>query len=57
MSIREKCSMVSVLIIDDNTDIVDSMVEGMDMFGIKVKGKAYDGLEQFKKKIVQTLYY
>mgnify|MGYP000509996706 CR=1 FL=1 len=53
MSIREKCSMVSVLIIDDNTDIVDSMVEGMDMFGIKVKGKAYDGLEgleQFKKK-------
>jgi len=53
MSIREKCSMVSVLIIDDNTDIVDSMVEGMDIFGIKVKGKAYDGLEgleQFKKK-------
>ena len=49
---REKCSMVSMLIIDDNTDIVDSMVEGMDMFGIKVKGKAYDGLEgleQFKK--------
>jgi len=44
--------MVSVLIIDDNADIVDSMVEGMDMFGIKVKGKAYDGLEgleQFKK--------
>ena len=44
--------MTSVLIIDDNTDIVDSMVEGMDMFGIKVAGKAYDGLEgleQFKK--------
>ena len=52
MSIREEGVMVSVLIIDDNTDIVDSMVEGMDMFGIKVKGKAYDGLEgleQFKK--------
>jgi DNA-binding NarL/FixJ family response regulator len=44
--------MKSVLIIDDNVDIVDSMVEGMDMFGIKVVGKAYDGLEgiqQFKK--------
>ena len=44
--------MTSVLIIDDNVDIVDSMVEGMDMFGIKVAGKAYDGLEgleQFKK--------
>ena len=44
--------MKSVLIIDDNVDIVDSMVEGMDMFGIKVAGKAYDGLEgieQFKK--------
>jgi len=42
----------SVLIIDDNIDIVDSMVEGMEMFGIKVAGKAYDGLEgleQFKK--------
>jgi len=45
-------SVKSVLIIDDNIDIVDSMVEGMDMFGIKVVGKAYDGLEgleQFKK--------
>jgi two-component system chemotaxis response regulator CheY len=44
--------MKSVLIIDDNVDIVDSMVEGMDMFGIDVVGKAYDGLEgleQFKK--------
>ncbi len=44
--------MTSVLIIDDNADIVDSMVEGMDMFGIKVAGKAYDGLEgleQFEK--------
>ena len=44
--------MTSVLIIDDNVDIVDSMVEGMDMFEIKVAGKAYDGLEgleQFKK--------
>ena len=44
--------MTSVLIIDDNADIVDSMVEGMDMFGIKVAGKAYDGLEgleQYKK--------
>jgi len=44
--------MKSVLIIDDNVDIVDSMVEGMDMFGISVAGKAYDGLEgleQFKK--------
>ena len=44
--------MKSVLIIDDNVDIVDSMVEGMDMFGIEVAGKAYDGLEgveQFKK--------
>ena len=52
--------MKSVLIIDDNLDIVDSMVEGMAMFGIKVVGKAYDGLEgleQFKKKIVQTLCY
>jgi len=48
----------SVLIIDDNTNIVDSMVEGTDMFGIKVVGKAYDGLEgleQFKKN--QISYY
>jgi len=48
----KKHSVKSVLIIDDNTDIVDSMVEGMDMFGIKVTGKVYDwleGLEQFKK--------
>ena len=44
--------MKSVLIIDDNVDLVDSMVEGMDMFEIDVVGKAYDGLEgleQFKK--------
>jgi len=35
------------------------MVEGMDMFGIKVAGKAYDGLEGLEqfKKIVQMWYY
>jgi len=52
MSLRFENNMKSVLIIDDNVDIVDSMVEGMDMCGIKVAGKAFDGLEgieQFEK--------
>ena len=51
----KKHSVKSVRIIDDNTDIADSMVEGMDMFGIKVAGKTHNGLEQFKKN--QTLCY
>lgn len=37
--------MTSVIVIDDNEDIVYSMSELLELYGIDVIGKAYDGLE------------
>jgi two-component system chemotaxis response regulator CheY len=37
--------MTSVIVIDDNEDIVYSMSELLELYGINVIGKAYDGLE------------
>ena len=37
--------MTSVIVVDDNEDIVHSMSELLEMYGIDVVGKAYDGLE------------
>jgi DNA-binding NtrC family response regulator len=39
--------MTSVIIVDDNEDIVYSMSELLELYGIDVVGKAYDGLEGF----------
>ena len=39
--------MISVIIVDDNEDIVYSMSELLELHGIDVVGKAYDGLEGF----------
>ncbi len=40
--------MTTVIIIDDNEDIVYSMSELLEMYGIDVIGKGYDGLEGSK---------
>lgn len=37
--------MTSVIVVDDNEDIVYSMSELLELYGIDVVGKAYDGLE------------
>ncbi|HSG83875.1 MAG: response regulator [Nitrosopumilus sp.] len=39
--------MISVIIVDDNEDIVYSMSELLELHGIDVVGKAYDGLDGF----------
>lgn len=39
--------MTSVIIVDDNEDIVYSMSELLGLYGIDVVGKGYDGLEGF----------
>jgi len=41
--------MASVLLVDDNQDILDSMTEGMEMFGIDVVGQAVNGEEGIKE--------
>jgi CheY-like chemotaxis protein len=40
--------MTSVIVVDDNEDIVHSMSELLEMYGIEVVGKGYDGLEAAK---------
>ena len=40
--------MTSVVIVDDNEDIVHSMSELLELYGIDVVGKGYDGLEGVK---------
>lgn len=37
--------MTSVIVVDDNEDIVYSMSELLEMYGINVVGKGYNGLE------------
>ena len=39
--------MTSVVIVDDDEDIVYSMSELLELYGIDVIGKGYDGLEGF----------
>jgi CheY-like chemotaxis protein len=40
--------MTSVIVVDDNEDIVHSMSELLELYGIEVLGKGYDGLEGVK---------
>ncbi|NNM03375.1 MAG: response regulator [Nitrosopumilus sp.] len=40
--------MTSVIVVDDNEDIVYSMSELLEMYGIEVLGKGYNGLEGAK---------
>ena len=40
--------MTSVIVVDDNEDIVHSMSELLELYGIEVLGKGYDGLEGTK---------
>lgn len=40
--------MTTVIVIDDNKDIVNSMSELLELYGVDVVGKGYDGLEGSK---------
>lgn len=40
--------MVNVIVVDDNTESVESVTEYLEMEGIKVIGKGYNGKEGFE---------